>query len=86
MNGDYVALNQDDSNVLAYLRRYKNEAVLVVLNMSATAQHVSFNLSSEGFPSAKTRTLLTTSALAPTGQLDKIVVQPFGVYIAQVSR
>ena len=72
--------------MLAYLRRYKNEAVLVVLNMSATAQHVSFNLSSEGFSSAKARTLLTTSAPAPTGQLDKIVVQPFGVYIAQLSR
>ena len=48
LDGDYVALNQDDPNVLAYLRRYKNEAVLVVLNMSATAQHVSFNLSSRG--------------------------------------
>ena len=34
LDGDYVALNQDDPNVLAYLRRYKNEAVLVVLNMS----------------------------------------------------
>jgi alpha-glucosidase len=34
LEGDYVALDQDDPNILAYLRKYKNEAVLVVLNMS----------------------------------------------------
>jgi alpha-glucosidase len=84
--GDYVALNQDDPNVLAYLRRYKKGAVLVVLNMSGTAQHVSLNLSREGFSSAKAKTLLTTAASAPSGQLNQIALEPFAVYIAQVSR
>jgi alpha-glucosidase len=86
LDGDYVALNQDDPNVLAYLRRYKNSAVLIVLNMSATPQHVSFNLSAEGFSSTKAKTLLATSAPAPSGQLDQIALEPFAVYIAQVSR
>ena len=86
LDGDYVALNQDNPNVLSYLRRYKNEAVLVVLNMSATAQQVSFNLSEEGFPSAKATTLLTTSAPQPSGQLDQVALDPFAVYIARVSR
>jgi glycosidase len=86
VDGDYVTLNQDDPNVLAYLRRYKDEAVLVVLNMSETTQHVSFNLSAEGFTSTKAKTLLTTSAPAPGAQLDRIALEPFGVYIAQISR
>ena len=38
LDGDYVALNQDNPDVLSYLRRYKNEAVLVVLNMSNAKQ------------------------------------------------
>jgi alpha-glucosidase len=83
--GNYIALNQDNPNVLSYLRRYKNEAVLVVLNMSATAQQVSFDLSEEGFGSPKTTSLLTTSsALSP--QLDRVDLDPFAVYIARVSQ
>ena len=84
--GDYVALNQDNPDVLSYLRRYKDGAVLVVLNMSATAQQVSFDLSQQGFPSAKATTLLTTSAAATSGQLDQVALDPFSVYIARVSR
>jgi alpha-glucosidase len=83
--GNYIVLNQDNPNVLSYLRRYKNEAVLVVLNMSATAQQVSFDLSEEGFGSPKTTSLLTTSsALSP--QLDRVDLDPFAVYIARVSQ
>src|SRR6202522_3902745 len=50
LDGDYVALNEDNSNVLSYLRRYKNETVLVVLNMSHSKQQISFDLSAQGFP------------------------------------
>ena len=86
LDGDYVALNQNDPNVLAYLRRYQDEAVLVVLNMSRSRQHVSINLAAEGFSSATVKTLLTTSAASPSVQLDRIVLKPFAVYIGQVSR
>jgi alpha-glucosidase len=84
--GNYRALNQDNPNVLSYLRRYKNEAVLVVLNMSATAQQVGFDLSGDGFTSPKATTLLTTSSVAPSGQLDQVALDPFAVYIARVSQ
>ena len=84
--GDYVAPNQDNPNVLSYLRRYKNEAVLVVLNMSATAQQINFNLSEQGISSAKATTLLTSSANASSGQLDQVTLEPFEVYIARVSQ
>ena len=84
--GDYVALNPDNPKILSYLRRYKNEAVLVVLNMSATAQQISFNLSEDGFASPKATPLLTTSADAPNGEIDQIALDPFAVYIARVSK
>jgi glycosidase len=86
LDGDYVALNQDNPNVLSYLRRYKNEAVLVVLNMSGTTQQVGFNLSEQGFASAKVITMLTTVAAASGGQFDQIALDPFAVYIARLSR
>ena len=49
LDGDYVAVNPTDKNVFSYVRRYKGEAVLVVLNMSPNPQKVSFDLSKQGF-------------------------------------
>jgi alpha-glucosidase len=86
LEGDYVALNQDNPNVLSYVRRYKSEAVLVVLNMSNAAQAISFDLSAEGFPSARTETLLTTLSTPPTGRLEQVALEPFAVYIARITR
>jgi alpha-glucosidase len=84
LDGDYVALNEDNSNVLSYLRRYKNETVLVVLNMSNNKQQIGFDLSAQGFPSAKATPLLTTLAAPPTGQLNQVALDPFAVYIARI--
>jgi alpha-glucosidase len=86
LDGDYVALNQDNANVLSYLRRYKNEAVLVVLNMSATTQPMSFNLAEQGFSAQTAATLLTTLSSPPSRQLSSINMEPFSVYIAKVTR
>jgi alpha-glucosidase len=84
LEGEYVPLNEDDANVLSYLRRYKNEAVLVVLNMSGSQQHVRFDLGGKGFGGAKPATLLTTLKTPPAG-LSEISMEPFGVYIAKVT-
>jgi alpha-glucosidase len=86
LDGDYVALNQENPNVLSYLRRYKGEAVLVVLNMSATPQTMSFNLSAEGFSQGKISTLLATSRSQLTNSLEHVTLDPFAVYIARVSK
>src|SRR5499427_142397 len=59
LEGDYVAVNTNDSNVYSYLRRYKGQAVLVVLNMSPAPQKVSFDLSQQGFNTKEAKTLLT---------------------------
>src|SRR5260221_11805950 len=51
LEGNYVALNESDPNVLTYVSRYKNEAILVLLNISATEQKAQFDLSPLGFSS-----------------------------------
>jgi alpha-glucosidase len=86
LDGDYVALDQNNSQVLSYLRRYKDQAVLVILNMSGTAQEVKLDLSEQGYPSPKTATLLTSSAGAAGGPGSGVALAPFAVYIARVSR
>jgi alpha-glucosidase len=86
LDGDYVALDQNNPNVLSYLRRYKGGAVLVALNMSAMPQKPEFDLSRQGFSTAKVETLLTTTSDGAKGKLRQISLDPFSVYIARVSK
>jgi alpha-glucosidase len=87
LDGEYIPLNGNDPNVLSYLRRYKSEAVLVVLNMAGTEQKISFELTPQGFSSAKATTLVTTLKAHPQEvPLSQIALEPFAVYIAKVSR
>jgi alpha-glucosidase len=85
--GEYIPLNEDQPNVVSYLRRYKKEAVLVVLNMSGTEQKVSFDLGKQGFSGASATTLLTTLSAHPKEmKLSEISLEPFAVYIAKVDK
>jgi alpha-glucosidase len=86
LEGDYEALNESDPNVLSYLRHYKDEAVLVVLNMSDAAHEASFDLSKQGFANAKMKTLLANGGSAAAGEAKKISLEPYGVYIAKLTR
>jgi len=87
LEGDYVALNENDPNVMSYLRSYKDKAVLVVLNMSAEPQKVSFNLAPQGFSTSEAKTLLTTmSGMAGNVKPSEMTLEPFSVYIGEVSR
>ncbi|HEY0430821.1 MAG TPA: alpha-glucosidase [Pyrinomonadaceae bacterium] len=86
-DGEYVSLNENDPNVLSYLRRYKDEAVLVVLNMSSRPQKVSFNLHAQGLTAAKSSTLLTTGkANRDSASLNSISLEPFSVYIGKIEK
>ena len=80
LDGSYTALNENDQNVLSYLRSYKGETVLVALNMSASPQKVNFELSKHGFSSAKS--LLATPKSSAAG--DIVSLEPFGVFIGQL--
>jgi alpha-glucosidase len=84
-DGDYIALNEDDPNVLSYLRKHKDDAVLVVLNMSASPQTAKFDLKSQGVSGVNAKTLLTTMKTnRDSANLGSIVLEPFGVYIGKV--
>jgi alpha-glucosidase len=85
LDGDYVALNESDANVLSYLRRYKNEAVVVVLNMSSQPQQVSFDLTQRGFTAQTAHTLFSTME-SKSGSLSHLSMEPFAVYIGSVSK
>jgi len=87
LDGDYIALNESDPNVMSYLRRYKDHAVLVVLNMSAEPQKASFNLSPQGFSSSEAKTLLTTMpGMQGNANPSEMALAPFSVYIGEISR
>ena len=86
-DGDYVAVNRDDPNVLSFLRKGQNgaDSVLVALNMSADRRAVSFKLDGFGV-SGKSLQVLAASPKQASDQLslEKVELEPFGVVIAQV--
>jgi len=85
--GDYLTLNPDDPNVLSYLRRYRDETIVVVLNFSSSPQTVTFDLSSQGLASAKGKTLLTSDPAKPAGvSVRSLSLAPFASCILKVSR
>jgi alpha-glucosidase len=86
LEGSYLALNESDSNVLTYVRRYKNEAILVVLNMSATEQKVQFDLSPLGFTTPRLSILLTSFRKPLSGMTDALPMEPYSVFIAKITR
>jgi alpha-glucosidase len=82
--GSYTALNEDDANVMSYLRSYKGTAVLVALNMSASPQKATFTLADKGFSSASLKTLVATPQSSAKGS--EVSLEPFGVFIAEVGK
>jgi alpha-glucosidase len=86
LDGNYIPLNQNDPNVLAYVRRYKDEAIVVVLNMSAKDQAVKLDLSPLHIHSPKFSKLLTSVDKPLTGPADQLSLTPYQVFIAKVTK
>jgi alpha-glucosidase len=80
LEGDYVSINNSDSNVFSYLRRYKGEEILVVLNFSDKNQETKIDEPAVGFIS-----LLSSGAEVADGYKD-IRLEPFGFYIAKLHK
>jgi alpha-glucosidase len=86
LDGDYIAVDPDNPNVFSYLRRYKDEAVLVVLNMSASDQKVRFDLSPLGPASPKLSVLLTSVRKPFAGASDALPMEPYTAFIAKITK
>jgi alpha-glucosidase len=80
IEGNYASLNNSDPNVFAYVRRYKNEEVLVVLNFSDKNQETKIDDLAAGYVS-----LLSSGAKLADGY-KSIVLEPFGFYIAKLAK
>jgi glycosidase len=83
LEGSYTALNEDDPNVMSYLRSYKGKAVLVALNMSASPQKAVFDLSRQGFSRALVKILISSESSAKGNE---VTLEPFGLLIASVNQ
>jgi alpha-glucosidase len=85
LDGEYIALNENDPDVLSYLRRYNDQAVLVVLNMSGRKQKTAFDLAAQGLSAAKATTMLTTlTKRSNEVSVTSITLDPFGIYIGKI--
>jgi alpha-glucosidase len=82
LDGSYVPLNETDKNVLTYLRVYKDETVLVALNMTGIVRTTNVQLSKNGFKAATK--LVATGKSAAKG--DVVELEPFGVFIGELSK
>jgi alpha-glucosidase len=84
LEGKYVSLNESDPEVLSYMRSYRDERVLVVLNMTGTVQHVKLDLASKGSKATSAKTLLSSFVAPPRIDLDSISLEPFGAWIGEI--
>ena len=86
LDGDYLPLNQNDPNVISYLRRTKDETILVAINMSGAERKASFDFLPLGISAAKATPLVTDlGASAPNKNLTEVDLPPFSVYIAKIA-
>lgn len=83
LDGKYIALNEDDPNVLSYARSYKGQNVLVVLNMSSVPQKVNLDLASKGVNAKSAKTLLSSFTAPSQVDTSAISVEPFGAWIGE---
>jgi alpha-glucosidase len=86
-DGSYVSLNEDDPNVLSFLRKNpgKGDSVLVVLNMSGEARTVSFALAAYGVHERTAKPLLSAPETGKeSAVLDHLAIPAFGVFIGLV--
>ncbi|HZV59357.1 MAG TPA: alpha-glucosidase [Candidatus Eremiobacteraceae bacterium] len=86
LEGSYIALNEDDPNVLTFVRQYKNDAILVALNMSAGQQKLLLDLSALGFNAPKLSMLLTDFHKALPSAANDLAMEPYSVFIAKITK
>jgi alpha-glucosidase len=86
LTGAYIALNQDDPNVLAYLRQEKDQAILVTLNMSPASQQLKLDLTAAGMSSPKLKILLSTAKSPDVSDAAKITLPPYAALVAKITR
>jgi alpha-glucosidase len=86
LDGKYIALNEGDASVLDYVRSYKGQNVMVVLNMSGSAQTIRPDLVAKGISAKVGKTLLSSFGAAEKMKVTEISVPAFGAWIGEFER
>ena len=82
-----MAVNRDDANVLAYLRKGPggSDSVLVALNMSPEPRTITFKLKGFGVQGTAARVLISAPQQSKSElSLEEVKLAPFAVLIAAV--
>jgi len=77
-------LDENNPNVMSYLRKSKDDAAVVVLNFSSEPQTVALDTAKVG--AVRGRALASTNPATRSVDLNKISVEPYGVLIAEVQK
>ena len=82
LHGNYMPVNQDDPDVLAYLRLYKGQGVVVALNMSGETRSIALDLKEAGFKAATAR--ITAGSTSVTA--NRVTLAPFAAFIGELTK
>ena len=85
LDGDYKGLNEDDPNVLSFLRDNQGTKVLVALNMTDHPQRIRFNEADLGQNSQLKPLVTTNPKAAAQPASSEIALEPFGVLVSEVT-
>jgi alpha-glucosidase len=83
--GEFVSVDAENPNVLSFMRRTKDgKAVLVSLNLSASAQDVKLDLTGTGVHGTHLKKLLTSSPDIDPADVEHLSLPPYGSYVGHV--
>jgi glycosidase len=84
LDGNYVSLNENDPDVLSYMRSYKGQNVLVVLNMRGRAHTVKLGVTAEGIRGQSAKTLLSSFSMPEKVNVGHLNIEAFGAWIGEI--
>ncbi len=82
--GSYTTINNDDSAVLTFMRKYKDEKVLVAVNLSASSQEVNIDAQKNNIASMKMKSLFGATEATIHNSTISFSLQPYVVAVWSV--
>jgi alpha-glucosidase len=80
LKGKYIPINEDDANILAYIREYEGQRILVAINMSDQSLTTKFDIGSTA------KTLLSSeSATQQIVKLTDLKLGPYQSFVGEVN-
>jgi len=83
-DGSYEAVNEDDPDVFAYVRRSGASTVLVALNMGSRPKTLAFHLGTKGIQGSSATPLFSSPQRTGVLQLEHVELPAFGALVAAV--